>query len=91
MSNNKFGDYSEDEPPNSGGPVVMAELVITNKLLENVIADAAERLDTIRQMAILGLRLEQNPQAYRYLFRAIKKIAMYPLNASIEEADFNDE
>jgi len=85
--------YGEDdsEEGRKEAPVMMAELVITNKLLENVIGDAAERLQTIRQMAILGLDMEDDPKSYHFLFKAIKKVAMYPMTSTLFEEDFDDE
>ena len=77
-TSDRFGDDDDDgERRKKEHPIMLAELVITNKLLENVIADAAERLQTIRQMAMLGLELrESDPKQFYFLFKAIRKIAM---------------
>lgn len=81
----------DDHDGRKESPIMMAELVVTNRLLENVIGDAAERLQTIRQMAILGLQMEDDPKSYHYLFKAIKKVAMYPMTSTLFEEDFDDE
>jgi len=94
MNVNEMSDRFQEDDDDGGKkkhPIIFAELVITNKLLENVISDAAERLQTIRQMALLGLELEEDPKAFYFLFKAIRKVATYPLSSSIFEEDFDDE
>ena len=87
----RFSEDDDDEEHKKEHHVVVAELIVTNKLLENVIADAAERLLTIRQMALLGLELDNDQQSSYFLFKAIRKIAMYPMSSSMFEEDFDDE
>ncbi len=83
--------FEDDDERRKEPPIMMAELVVTNKLLENIIGDAAERLQTIRQMAILGLEMEEDAQSFQFLFKAIKKVAMYPMTSTLFEEDFDEE
>jgi len=88
-----FERWDEDGDSEEEHPVVMAGLIITNKLYENVIEDAAERLNTIKQISGLGLDLENDPRAFRFLFKAIRKVAIYPMsiNHRFFEKESDDE
>lgn len=74
--------FGEDDNPDKE-PVVMASLIVTNKLYEHVIEDAAERLAVILRVSKMGLELDEDEvSSYRFLFRAIKRIAKYPLSTT---------
>ena len=90
-TSDRFSEDDDEGRHKKEHPVMIAELIITNKLLENVIGDAAERLQTIRQMALLGLEIGDDPKQHYYLFKAIRKIATYPMSSSIYEDDLEDD
>ena len=80
----------EEEPTHT---ITLATVILTNKVLDNVLSELADRVTMIHKIATMALDIEDDEISVRFMVKAIRKITSQDINTTfiVHDEDHDDE